>query len=211
MKPSPIEHPDSPAPVSVARPQRSPSDCSLEAASVTEHTGHRSDESSKTRSVEPSPDGEHTPDGRLLKGLVDDEDQADADSKSRNGAYHDYAANTAATCHAAEVQLCTEARTQLHYRPTLILMGHKGGVSTVRFSPNGEKIASCCMRCRPPISVRLRGVLNTDPRHCSCRWDNKDLECRYRAAPAHARGPPCRSVNHLVESGLEAGGVWVRR
>jgi COMPASS component SWD3 len=36
-----------------------------------------------------------------------------------------------------------ERPTQLHYKPKLILRGHKRGVSSVKFSPDGKKIASC--------------------------------------------------------------------
>jgi COMPASS component SWD3 len=32
---------------------------------------------------------------------------------------------------------------ELHYKPVLILKGHKRGVSSVKFSPDGERIASC--------------------------------------------------------------------
>ena len=32
-----------------------------------------------------------------------------------------------------------------NYRPTLILRSHKRGVAAVKFSPDGQKIASCCM------------------------------------------------------------------
>lgn len=32
-----------------------------------------------------------------------------------------------------------------NYRPTLILRSHRRGVAAVRFSPDGRKIASCCM------------------------------------------------------------------
>jgi COMPASS component SWD3 len=32
---------------------------------------------------------------------------------------------------------------ELHYRPALILKGHKRGVSGVKFSPDGKRIASC--------------------------------------------------------------------
>jgi COMPASS component SWD3 len=33
--------------------------------------------------------------------------------------------------------------SELHYKPTLILRGHKRGVSGVKFSPDGKRIASC--------------------------------------------------------------------
>ena len=36
-----------------------------------------------------------------------------------------------------------ERPTALHYRPSLILRGHKKAVSAVQFSPDGKKIASC--------------------------------------------------------------------
>lgn len=36
-----------------------------------------------------------------------------------------------------------ERPTELHYRPKLVLRGHKKGVSAVKFSPDGKKIASC--------------------------------------------------------------------
>jgi COMPASS component SWD3 len=36
-----------------------------------------------------------------------------------------------------------ERPTELHYKPTLILKGHRKGVSAVKFSPDGKRIASC--------------------------------------------------------------------
>lgn len=36
-----------------------------------------------------------------------------------------------------------ERPTELHYKPRLILRGHKKGVSAVKFSPDGKKVASC--------------------------------------------------------------------
>jgi COMPASS component SWD3 len=43
----------------------------------------------------------------------------------------------------SEAWLPPERPTELDYRPTLILKGHKKGVSAVKFSPNGKRIASC--------------------------------------------------------------------
>jgi COMPASS component SWD3 len=37
-----------------------------------------------------------------------------------------------------------EKPTQLHFKPHLILRGHKKGVAAVKFSPDGRWIASCC-------------------------------------------------------------------
>ena len=34
--------------------------------------------------------------------------------------------------------------TSLHYKPWMVLHGHKKGVSMVKFSPNGQLIASAC-------------------------------------------------------------------
>lgn len=33
---------------------------------------------------------------------------------------------------------------QVHYKPRLVLRGHKRGVAVVKFSPDGKWIASCC-------------------------------------------------------------------
>lgn len=36
--------------------------------------------------------------------------------------------------------------TRLHYKPKLVLRGHRKGVAQVKFSPDGRWIASCCRR-----------------------------------------------------------------
>ena len=44
----------------------------------------------------------------------------------------------------AETASPKRRRRKLRYRPTMILRGHKKGVTCVKFSPDGKWIASCC-------------------------------------------------------------------
>lgn len=49
--------------------------------------------------------------------------------------------------------------TELRYKPTLILRGHKKGVSSVKFSPDGRWIASCSADCTIKIWDAATGKL----------------------------------------------------
>lgn len=68
-----------------------------------------------------------------------------------------------------------ETPTELHYRPKLVLRGHRKGVSTVKFSPDGRRIASCCKEHR--LSGLWKGSTDVWPVH-SCGWHNQDMECK---------------------------------
>lgn len=50
----------------------------------------------------------------------------------------------------------------VHYRPDLILRGHKRAVSAVKFSPDGNWIASCC-KLAPPSNHYPRSLPSTNP------------------------------------------------
>ncbi len=57
----------------------------------------------------------------------------------------------------ARVSPAPQKPTELHYKPKLILKGHKKGVSAVKYSPDGRRIASCCRYMRSlTLSVRSK-------------------------------------------------------
>lgn len=50
------------------------------------------------------------------------------------------------------VERLPNAPPKLHYKPKLILRGHKRAVCAVKFSPDGQWIASCC---EPPVRLSV--------------------------------------------------------
>jgi len=65
---------------------------------------------------------------------------------------------------------------EVHYKPKLILRGHKRGVAAVKFSPDGKWVASCCT-----FSFSFLSAIYTDESACQLRMLHARFGMRTRA------------------------------
>jgi COMPASS component SWD3 len=98
-----------------------------------------------------------------------------------------------------------ERPKKLNYVLYMTLRGHKRGVASVKFSPDGKWIASCCKTTC--LGRDVEPVLTL----YSCRRYNQDLGRLNRRSGSNTRGPSCRHLSNRMESGLESLGLWFRR
>ena len=104
-----------------------------------------------------------------------------------------------------------QARVQ--YKQRLILRGHRKGVACVRFSPDGNWIASCCQSYNPCCPLFLATQI-TDARpawtYISCRRDHQNLGQRFRKIFADPRRTSGGHFDGCMESGFEDTGLRFR-
>lgn len=107
------------------------------------------------------------------------------------------------------------ATPQVHYRPKLILRGHKRGVSCVKFSPDGKWIASCCRSSQRLFLLCLQRPLFSTTRLTSTnhsrRRHTQNLARPHRRPRPHFPRPPRRHLNPSLVPRLQPPSHRLRR
>lgn len=88
-------------------------------------------------------DGADDPDAKLSYSYDDDEDLG-SDAENAFNTPDQGSDDEAASPKRRRRRRRAERPTRLNYVPHMTLRGHKRGVASVKFSPDGKWIASCC-------------------------------------------------------------------